>query len=42
MEVVSETGGLTRESVAAAPIYQEIYGSDHCPVGLELDMEVSA
>ena len=31
-----------RESVAAAPIYQEIYGSDHCPVGLELDMEVSA
>ena len=31
-----------RESVAAAPIYQEIYGSDHCPVGLELDLEVSA
>ena len=31
-----------RESVAAAPVYQEIYGSDHCPVGLELDLEVSA
>ena len=31
-----------RESVAAAPIYQEIFGSDHCPVGLELDLEVSA
>lgn len=29
-----------REKIIAAPIYNEIYGSDHCPVGLELAMEV--
>ena len=27
-------------SIVATPIYQEIFGSDHCPVGLELSMEV--
>ena len=27
-------------SIVATPIYQEILGSDHCPVGLELSMEV--
>ena len=26
-------------AIAAAPIYQEVFGSDHCPVGLELDWE---
>ena len=25
-----------RDAVTATPIYNEIYGSDHCPVGLEL------
>lgn len=29
-----------RSQIAAAPIYHEILGSDHCPVGLELTMEV--
>ena len=29
-----------KERIAAASIYSEIYGSDHCPVGLELHMEV--
>lgn len=29
-----------RQAVAAAPIYHEIYGSDHCPVGLELKEEL--
>lgn len=29
-----------RPSIVATPIYQEIFGSDHCPVGLELSMEV--
>ena len=29
-----------KERIAAASIYNEIYGSDHCPVGLELNMEV--
>ena len=29
-----------RSSIVATPIYQEIFGSDHCPVGLELSMEV--
>lgn len=29
-----------RDRIAAAPIYHEIFGSDHCPVGLELSMEV--
>ncbi|MEE0110749.1 MAG: exodeoxyribonuclease III [Oscillospiraceae bacterium] len=26
------------EKIAAAPIYSEVMGSDHCPVGLELDI----
>lgn len=26
-----------RENVRSAPIYREIAGSDHCPVGLELE-----
>ena len=25
-----------RDKIVAAPIYSDIYGSDHCPVGLEL------
>ncbi len=25
-------------SIVAAPIYSDIFGSDHCPVGLELDL----
>lgn len=29
-----------RERIVAAPIYNDIFGSDHCPVGLELSMEV--
>lgn len=29
-----------REQIKAAPIYNDIYGSDHCPVGLELSLEV--
>jgi len=29
-----------REQIKAAPIYNEIFGSDHCPVGLELSQEV--
>lgn len=29
-----------RGCIEAAPIYNEIFGSDHCPVGLELSMEV--
>lgn len=28
-----------RDAIDAAPIYNEIYGSDHCPVGLELREE---
>lgn len=28
-----------RERIEATPIYPEIYGSDHCPVGLELSDE---
>lgn len=31
-----------RERIQAAPIHNEIFGSDHCPVGLELSMEVSS
>ena len=31
-----------RERIQAAPIHTEIFGSDHCPVGLELSMEVSS
>ncbi len=27
-----------REKIAATPIYADILGSDHCPVGLELDI----
>ena len=26
-----------KERIGAAPIYSEVFGSDHCPVGLELD-----
>lgn len=26
-----------RDAVTATPIYHEIYGSDHCPVGIELE-----
>ena len=29
-----------RPMLLAAPIYNEVFGSDHCPVGLELSMEV--
>ena len=29
-----------RKQIKAAPIYNEIFGSDHCPVGLELSQEV--
>jgi exodeoxyribonuclease-3 len=28
-----------RKCIKAAPIYHEIQGSDHCPVGLELELE---
>ncbi|MDX9872899.1 MAG: exodeoxyribonuclease III [Clostridia bacterium] len=28
-----------REKVTSAPIYSEIWGSDHCPVGLELQLD---
>ena len=28
-----------REKITAAPIYHEILGSDHCPVGLEINLE---
>ncbi|MBE6927312.1 MAG: exodeoxyribonuclease III [Ruminococcaceae bacterium] len=28
-----------RDKITATPIYNEIFGSDHCPVGLELSME---
>ena len=28
-----------RNQITAAPIYHEIPGSDHCPVGLEIDLE---
>ena len=30
------TSERLRESIEAATIHNEIYGSDHCPVGLEL------
>lgn len=30
-----------QSAIQAAPIYHEVFGSDHCPVGLELDMEVA-
>ena len=29
-----------REKIIDAPIYNDIFGSDHCPVGLELSLEV--
>ena len=29
-----------QHAIEAAPIYSEIYGSDHCPVGLELKEEL--
>ena len=28
-----------RRRITAAPIYHEILGSDHCPIGLEIDLE---
>ena len=28
-----------RDRIAAAPIYNEVLGSDHCPVGLEIDLK---
>ena len=28
-----------REKITAAPIYHEILGSDHCPIGLEIELE---
>ena len=28
-----------RDKIRATPIYNEILGSDHCPVGLEIDLE---
>ena len=28
-----------RDKIAGTPIYHEILGSDHCPVGLEIDLE---
>ena len=28
-----------RDKITATPIYHEILGSDHCPVGLEIDLE---
>ena len=28
-----------RDKVTAAPIYHEILGSDHCPVGLDIHLE---
>ena len=28
-----------RDKIRATPIYSEILGSDHCPIGLEIDME---
>ena len=27
-----------KEKIKEAKIYKEIYGSDHCPVGLEIDL----
>ena len=29
-----------RDKITATPIYNDVFGSDHCPVGLELSMEV--
>ena len=31
-----------RDRIKAAPIYSDILGSDHCPVGLEIDLEDNA
>lgn len=31
-----------RDKIQATPIYSDILGSDHCPVGLEIQMEVSS
>ena len=28
-----------RDQITGTPIYHEILGSDHCPVGLEIDLE---
>lgn len=30
-----------RDRIQSTPIYQEILGSDHCPVGLEINLEVT-
>jgi len=27
------------DKIQATPIYADIFGSDHCPVGLELNLE---
>lgn len=35
------TSNRLQEKILATPIYAEVLGSDHCPVGLELDMEVA-
>lgn len=29
-----------QDAILATPIYHEVFGSDHCPVGLELELEV--
>ena len=29
-----------RDAVTAAPIYNEVFGSDHCPVGIELEEDI--
>ena len=29
-----------RDAVVAAPIYSEVFGSDHCPVGIELEEDI--
>lgn len=34
------TSDRLRDKIISASIYNEIYGSDHCPVGLELNLEV--
>ena len=31
-----------KENIISASIYNEIHGSDHCPVGLELSLEVTS
>ena len=36
VEMIRRNKSVLRESIEAATIHNEIYGSDHCPVGLEL------